>query len=106
MNEFAPLQNFLLLETVLDVILDGLNIVICNLFYFLHFGCVCRSHCSVNVSESFELRSVEIGKLGLRDLTKSDDILDFHANAVLDEGILAEKFPKWLSLTRIASVDR
>ena len=106
MYELAPLHDVHLLESVLDIVLDSLYIVVCDLFDFLHLGCILWSHGSVDVSESFELAAVEIRELWKRNPAKSDEIFDLDAYAVLDEGVFAEIFSKRFCLTRVSAVDR
>ena len=106
MYKLAPLQDVHLLETVLDVVLDSLDVVICHFLDFLHFGCILRSHSPVDVSERFKLGAVEICKLWKRNPAQSDEILDLYADAILDECVLAEIFSKRFCLTRVSSVNR
>ena len=49
---------------------------------------------------------VKVCELRKRNLAECDEVLDFYADTVLDEGVFTELFSKWFSLTRIASVDR
>ena len=106
MNEFSPLHDIHLLEAVLDEVLHSLHIVVGDLLDLLYLGCILRCHVPVDVSESLELRVVEIGQLREWNLAECDEIFDLYADAVSDERIFAEVFSKWFSLTRVASVDR
>ena len=54
MDKLAPFHDVHFLEAVLYVIFHGLYVVVCDLFYFFHLGCIFRSHCPVDVTESFE----------------------------------------------------
>ena len=106
MYELTPFHDLHLLETVLDIVLYSLYVMICDLLDLLHLGSILRSHCSIDVSEGFEFAAVKICELRKRNLAKSNEIFDFDTHAVLDECVLAEIFSKRFCLTGISSVDR
>ena len=106
MYELTPLDDVHLLEAVLDEVLYSLHVMVGHLLDFLHLGCILGCHVPVDVPECLKLRVVEIRELRKWNFAQCDEILDLHADAVLDERVLAEVFSKWFCLTRIASIDR
>ena len=67
MDEFAPFAQSCLLESVLDEIFDSLDIMVGDLFYVLHPGCILRGHVPVYVPEESEFFFVKICKLRKRN---------------------------------------
>ena len=67
MNELAPFHDVHFLETVLDIVLYCLDVVVGDFFNLFHFCCIFRGHGPVYVPESLKLAAVKISELWKRN---------------------------------------
>ena len=106
MDEFTPFHDAGFLEFFLYEIFHGLHVVVCHLFYLLHFRGFFRSEFPVYVPKSLEFRMVEVCQLRKRDFAEGYEIFYFDADTVADQCKFAEILPEGLCLTLVPSVDR
>lgn len=95
-----------LIESLLDEIFHGLDIVIGDLLDVLDPLCAFLIEVAIDIPQAFEKVVIEVLQLRQRQLTQSDEILHLHTYAVADECIFREVVGQRLCLASIATIDR
>ena len=107
MDEFAEALVYSeSVETVLDEILDSLDVVVGGLLDLLHLQGVFDGETAVYVAKVVEQRLVETFQLGQGQVAQRDEIFDFYSYAIPYEGEFRKISAKGLSLQVITSVNR
>ena len=76
-----------LVETLLDEVFDGFDVVVGNGFYFLDTGGVGLGEVAIEIAERLKERMGNISQLRERQFAECDEVFDFDAYTVSNEGV-------------------
>ena len=105
-DELLVLLKTKTVELLLEEIFYSLHIVVGHLLDVLDTLGFGWGKIAIDIAKTVENTAIDTGQLWQRKFTKCYEILDFHTNAILDEGKLGKVFAKDLRLGMITSIDR
>ena len=106
MDELGPFVESHFMEMSLYEIFHSLHVMVGGLFDFLDLHCLFRSEIEVDVPHLAELAPVNVSELWQRNFAERNEILDFHAHAVLYQCKFAEIFSQRFGFGCVAAVNR